>query len=85
MVNPMEEEEEEEEVILEGNMEVEPQIELKGAEGNVGVEEAGVAPGPSHPASTSQPPDEEEAGSELLLLKSAEVFLSCTRSPHFIV
>lgn len=62
-VNGMEEEEEgEEEVMLEeGNMEAEPQIELKGAEEEVSVEEADVAPGPSRPAGTERP-DEEQAG-----------------------
>lgn len=39
-------------------MDVEPQIELKEAE----VEGGDVAPGPSHPATASQPPDEEQAG-----------------------
>lgn len=50
-------ENEEEEVILEEeDMEADPQIELKGAE------EADVSPGPSRPAGTPQPPDEEQAG-----------------------
>uniref|UniRef100_A0A3Q4GH29 F-box protein 38 n=1 Tax=Neolamprologus brichardi TaxID=32507 RepID=A0A3Q4GH29_NEOBR len=40
------------------NMDVEPQIELKEAE----VEGGDVAPGPSHQATASQPPDEEQAG-----------------------
>ncbi len=58
-----EEEEDEEEVMLEEeDMEAEPQIELKG------VENADVSPGPSHPAGTLQPPDEEQAGLELLFL-----------------
>ncbi|XP_074503860.1 F-box only protein 38 isoform X1 [Sebastes fasciatus] len=64
-VNGMEdeEEEEEEEVLLEEeNMEAEPRIELKGAEGAVRVEEGDVAPGPSRPAGAPQPPDEEQAG-----------------------
>lgn len=39
-------------------MDVEPQIELKEAE----AEEGDVAPGPSHQATASQPPDEEQAG-----------------------
>lgn len=59
----MEDEEEVEEVMLEEeNMEAELQIELKGAEGEVRVEEAEVAPGPS------RPPDEEQAGMKLLSL-----------------
>ncbi|KAA8579279.1 hypothetical protein FQN60_009104 [Etheostoma spectabile] len=58
-----EEEEEEDEVMLEEeNVEAEPQIDLKGAEGEVRAEQAGVAPGLSHPAGTPQPPDEEQAG-----------------------
>lgn len=56
-VNGMEEEDEEDED-EEENMDVEPQIELKEAE----VEEGDVAPGPSHQATASQPPDEEQAG-----------------------
>ncbi|KAG8003767.1 F-box only protein 38 [Nibea albiflora] len=63
-VNGMEEEEEEEEeevMLEEENMEAEPQIELKGAEEEVRVAEADVAPGPSRPAGT-EPPDEEQAG-----------------------
>lgn len=61
-----EDEEEDEEVILEEkNMEVEPQKELKRSEGKVGVDEAGMCPGPSCPARTPQPPDEEQAGSVL--------------------
>ncbi|XP_035769213.1 F-box only protein 38 [Neolamprologus brichardi] len=55
-VNGMEEEDEEDED--EENMDVEPQIELKEAE----VEGGDVAPGPSHQATASQPPDEEQAG-----------------------
>uniref|UniRef100_A0A8C9YT42 F-box protein 38 n=1 Tax=Sander lucioperca TaxID=283035 RepID=A0A8C9YT42_SANLU len=50
----------------EENMEAEPQIDLKGAEGEVRAEQADVAPGPSRPAGTPQPPDEEQAGLELL-------------------
>ncbi|XP_044061798.1 F-box only protein 38 [Siniperca chuatsi] len=63
-VNGMEDEEEEEEELMmeEENMEAEPQIELKGAEEEVRVEEADVSPGPSRPAGTPQPPDEEQAG-----------------------
>ncbi|KAM9356867.1 F-box only protein 38 [Symphorus nematophorus] len=58
-----EEEEEEEEVMLEEeNLETEPQIELKGADEEVRMEEADVSPGPSRPAATTQPPDEEQAG-----------------------
>lgn len=57
----MEDEEEEEEVMLEEeDMEAEPQIEMKGAE------EADESPGPSRPVGTPQPPDEEEAGLDLL-------------------
>lgn len=68
------EEEEEEEVILEEeNMEAEPQIKLKGA-----VEEADVAPGASRPAGTPQPPDEEQAGLELLFFQNQEFFISHT-------
>nr|XP_020466944.1 F-box only protein 38 isoform X2 [Monopterus albus] len=56
-------EEEEEELILEEeSIEVEPQVELKTPEGDEKVEEAGVAPGPSHTAGTQRPPDEEQAG-----------------------
>ena len=62
-----EEEEEEEEVMLEEeNLEAEPQIELKGADEEVRVEEADASPGPSRPAATTQPPDEEQAGLELI-------------------
>ncbi|XP_031734284.1 F-box only protein 38 [Anarrhichthys ocellatus] len=62
-VNGMEEEEGEEEVMLEQeSMEAGPQIELKGAEGEVRAEGADVAPGPSCPAGAPQPPDEEQAG-----------------------
>ena len=62
-----EEEEDEEEVMLEEeNVEAEPQMDLKGAEGEVSAEQADVAPGPSRPAGTPQPPDEEQAGLELL-------------------
>lgn len=58
-----EEEEEDEEVMLEEeNIVAEPQIELKRAGEEVKVEEADVSPGPSHPAGTTQPPDEEQAG-----------------------
>ncbi|XP_039669492.1 F-box only protein 38 isoform X2 [Perca fluviatilis] len=58
-----EEEEDEEEVMLEEeNVEAEPQMDLKGAEGEVSAEQADVAPGPSRPAGTPQPPDEEQAG-----------------------
>ncbi|XP_042349066.1 F-box only protein 38 isoform X2 [Plectropomus leopardus] len=58
-----EEEEEEEELIMEEeNIEAEPHMELKGAGGEVRATEADVAPGPSRPAGTSQPPDEEQAG-----------------------
>ncbi|XP_078117168.1 F-box only protein 38 [Sander vitreus] len=58
-----EEEEDEEEVMLEEeNMEAEPQMDLKGAEGEVRAEQADVAPGPSRPAGTPRPPDEEQAG-----------------------
>ena len=64
-----EEEEEEEEMMLEEeNIEAEPQIEVKGAEEEVRGEEANVSPGPSHPAGTTQPPDEEQAGLEQLFL-----------------
>ncbi|XP_059202529.1 F-box only protein 38 [Centropristis striata] len=63
MEDEVEEEEEEEEVMLEEeNIEPEPQIELKGAEGEVRGKEADVTPGPSRPAGTPQPPDEEQAG-----------------------
>lgn len=62
-----EEDEEDDEVILEKeNMEVEPQKQPKSSEGKVGVEEAGVCSGPSCPARAPQPPDEEQAGLELL-------------------
>ncbi|XP_030252668.1 F-box only protein 38 isoform X2 [Sparus aurata] len=57
-VNGMDEEEEEEEeemMLEEENMEAESQVEVKG-------EEANASPGPSHPAVTTQPPDEEQAG-----------------------
>lgn len=65
-VNPLDEEEEEEEVMLEEeNMEAEPQMELKGAEEEVKMEEADISPGPSRLAGTTQPPDEEQAGLEL--------------------
>lgn len=56
----------EEEVILEqDNREAGPQLEMKGAEEEA---RADVAPGPSRPAGASQPPDEEQAGEELLCL-----------------
>lgn len=62
-VNPVDEEEDEEEVMFgEESMEAEPQIELKGAEEEVRVEEANTSPGPSRLAGTTQPPDEEQAG-----------------------
>lgn len=62
-VNPVDEEEDEEEVMLgEESIEAEPQIELKGAEDEVRVEEADISPGPSRLAGTTQPPDEEQAG-----------------------
>ncbi|AWP12246.1 putative F-box only protein 38 [Scophthalmus maximus] len=66
-----EEEEEEEEVILEeDNMEAGPRIELKGAGGEVRVEEAAVTPGVSRPAGASQPHDEERAGPSGLVQQS---------------
>nr|XP_046262432.1 F-box only protein 38 [Scatophagus argus] len=54
-------EEEEEVMVEEENMEAEPQMELKGAEEEVRAGEADMSPGPSRPAAT-QPPDEEQAG-----------------------
>lgn len=60
-VNGMEEEDEEDEE-EEENVEFEPQIELKGADGGMEVEGCDVAPGPSRQATTPQPPDEEQAG-----------------------
>ncbi|XP_035525098.1 F-box only protein 38 isoform X1 [Morone saxatilis] len=63
MEDEEEEEEEEDEVMLEEEkMEAEPQIELKGAEEEVRVEEADISPGPNRPTGTTQPPDEEQAG-----------------------
>ena len=58
----IEDEEEEEEVAYqEGKMENEPQIDQKEAEG--GIEDGGLdVAGPSCPAGTSHPPDEEQAG-----------------------
>lgn len=61
------EEEEEDEVILEeGNIDSEPQIDLRKGEGGVTVEE--LAPGPSRTTETPPPLDEEKAGLDLLLL-----------------
>ncbi|KAM9850230.1 F-box only protein 38 [Aulostomus maculatus] len=52
---------EDEQVMLqEENVGGEPRIELRGAEGEGRVEEADVAPGPSRPAGTPQPPDDDE-------------------------
>ncbi|KAM4554520.1 F-box only protein 38 [Odontesthes bonariensis] len=63
-INRMEEEDEEEEeevAYQEGKMENDSQIDQKEAEG--GIEEGGLdVAGPSCPAGTSQPPDEEQAG-----------------------
>ncbi|KAK2849592.1 hypothetical protein Q5P01_009426 [Channa striata] len=59
----VEEDEEEDGVILEEeNVNIEPQIELKGAEGEVKGEQAGMVPGCSCPAGIPQSPDEEQAG-----------------------
>ncbi|XP_017296016.1 F-box only protein 38 isoform X2 [Kryptolebias marmoratus] len=60
-INGMEEEDEddEDEVVYEEKMEAEPQINLKEAEGEIGLENTA---GSSHQAGVSQPPDEEQAG-----------------------
>lgn len=65
-VNGMEDDDDDEVMLEEENMGADPQIELKGAEEEVRVEEADVSPGPSRPAGTPQAPDEEQAGKELL-------------------
>lgn len=57
----MEDEEEEEEVMLEEEN-MEHQMELKGAQGEVRAEGADAAPGPSRLAETPRRPDEEQAG-----------------------
>ncbi|KAK2903733.1 F-box only protein 38 isoform X1 [Channa argus] len=58
-----EEEEEEDGVMLEEeNINVEPQIKLKGAEGELEGEQAAMGPEPSCPSGIPQSPDEEQAG-----------------------
>ena len=69
-----EEEEEEEEMILEeDNMEAEPQMEVKVAEGGLRVDEADIAPGNSCPAGTLQPLDEEQAGLVLFFVRNQQM------------
>lgn len=61
--NPLDEEEEEEVMLEDANMEVVPQIAIKGAEEELKIKETDASPGPSGLAET-QPPDEEQAGLE---------------------
>ncbi|XP_055368427.1 F-box only protein 38 isoform X2 [Betta splendens] len=86
-VNRMEDEEEEEdedEVMLEEEiMEDVPQKELKGSEKEVGVEDA-VCPGPSCPAGTPQPPDEEQAGPSGLVQQCRPAGVIVPRHPLVI-
>ncbi|KAK5865287.1 hypothetical protein PBY51_016462 [Eleginops maclovinus] len=84
-VNGMEEEEEEEEVMLEEeNMEAEHQIELKGAQGEVGAKEGDVVPGPSRPAESSQRPDEEQAGPSGLVQQNRAAGATFPKPPPVI-
>ncbi|XP_044218864.1 F-box only protein 38 [Thunnus albacares] len=85
-VNGMEdEEEEEEEVILEEeNIEAEPRIHLKEGRGEVRVEKADVAPGPSRPAETSQHPDEEQAGPSGLVQQCRPAYATVPKPPLVI-
>lgn len=62
----MEDEDEEEE---EEDIEADPYVGLRTAEGQLKVDESDRSPGPSCPVETLQPPDEEKAGLELLILK----------------
>lgn len=71
-----EEEDDEDEVMLEEEiMEDVPQDELKASERELEAEEAVACPGPSCPAARPQPPDEEQAGSQLLVYVQTLLFL----------
>ncbi|XP_047441741.1 F-box only protein 38 [Mugil cephalus] len=84
-VNGIQEEVEEEEVILEeDNMEAEPQIALKGAEGGAGAEEGDVGPGSSQPAGAPRPQDEEQAGPSGLVQQSRPSGAPAPRPPLVI-
>ncbi|XP_020503432.1 F-box only protein 38 [Labrus bergylta] len=81
-VNGMEEDEEEEEVMLEEeNMEVEPQRERKGAKQEEVQEAADESPGPSRPADTAKPPDEEQAGPSGLVKQNRPPHDSTPKAP----
>ncbi|XP_038555469.1 F-box only protein 38 isoform X2 [Micropterus salmoides] len=83
-VNGMEDDDDDEVMLEEENMGADPQIELKGAEEEVRVEEADVSPGPSRPAGTPQAPDEEQAGPSGLVQQCRPAGASVPKPPLVI-